>query len=155
MHQSAQALMGEHDFSAFRSSGCSATHAVREVKLIDVHRDGDRVFVDVRANDVEGIAGHSGIERTEREVGNSGSQPCALFVLFIDRCDPDIDGVRVAARGWPERPHDHLLHPPEQRLRPIEVCGNGQADADGVGHYPMVSAATVGRKLRAAGYPYC
>jgi tRNA pseudouridine38-40 synthase len=50
MHEAAQALKGEHDFSAFRSSGCSATHAVRKVRSIAVQRAGERVFMDISAN---------------------------------------------------------------------------------------------------------
>lgn len=50
MHESAQALRGEHDFSAFRSSGCSATHAVRDVREIAVRRESEHVYIDVTAN---------------------------------------------------------------------------------------------------------
>lgn len=50
MHESAQALLGEHDFSAFRAAGCQATHAVRTIHHIGVRRAGDRVMVDVTAN---------------------------------------------------------------------------------------------------------
>ena len=50
MHAAAQALVGEHDFSAFRSSQCEATHAVRDLQSIAVTRAGDEVVVTVRAN---------------------------------------------------------------------------------------------------------
>ena len=50
MHRAAQALLGEQDFSAFRSSECEATHARRDLQAIAVHRDGDVVSVDVQAN---------------------------------------------------------------------------------------------------------
>ncbi len=50
MNEAAQALLGEHDFSAFRSAGCSANHPVRELQAIEVRRDGDRVTIDVTAN---------------------------------------------------------------------------------------------------------
>ena len=50
MHQAAQALVGEHDFSAFRAIACQAKHARREVQAIGVHREGDKVMVDIRAN---------------------------------------------------------------------------------------------------------
>ncbi len=36
MHQAAQYLLGEHDFSAFRSSKCQANHAIREMQNISV-----------------------------------------------------------------------------------------------------------------------
>ncbi len=50
MHRAAQALVGEHDFSAFRSVQCQAPHARRELQRIAVARDGDRVVVEVQAN---------------------------------------------------------------------------------------------------------
>ena len=50
MHQAAQALLGEHDFSAFRAAGCQASNAVREVTDIGVARDGDWVLLDITAN---------------------------------------------------------------------------------------------------------
>ncbi len=50
MQTAAQLLHGEHDFSAFRSAGCSAQHAVREVTAIDVNRDDDMVMIDISAN---------------------------------------------------------------------------------------------------------
>lgn len=50
MHRAAQALVGEHDFSAFRSVQCQAPHARRELQRIAVAREGDRVVVEVQAN---------------------------------------------------------------------------------------------------------
>lgn len=50
MHRSAQALLGEHDFSAFRTVQCQAKHPIRSVHAIQVSRDGDQVVVDVQAN---------------------------------------------------------------------------------------------------------
>ncbi len=50
MHAAARLLLGKHDFSAFRSAGCSANHAVREVLDIAVTRAQDVVAVDITAN---------------------------------------------------------------------------------------------------------
>ena len=50
MHAAAQRLLGEHDFSSFRSSECQANHAVRFLKQLDVKRDHDLVTIDVKAN---------------------------------------------------------------------------------------------------------
>jgi tRNA pseudouridine38-40 synthase len=50
MHAAAQALVGEHDFSAFRTVHCQAPHANRHVHEILVSRDGDRVQIEVEAN---------------------------------------------------------------------------------------------------------
>ncbi len=50
MHDAAQALVGEHDFSAFRAAGCQASRPNREIISISVTRDGDRICLDVTAN---------------------------------------------------------------------------------------------------------
>ena len=50
MNDAAQRLLGEHDFSAFRSSQCQAKHAVRELQAISVKRESDYVILDIRAN---------------------------------------------------------------------------------------------------------
>lgn len=50
MHRAAQALLGENDFSAFRTVHCQAPHAMRELQDIGVRRDGDIVEVEVQAN---------------------------------------------------------------------------------------------------------
>lgn len=50
MHQAAQALLGENDFSSFRSSACQSEHAMRFIQSIDVSAEGGFVYVDIRAN---------------------------------------------------------------------------------------------------------
>ncbi|HEX2083340.1 MAG TPA: tRNA pseudouridine(38-40) synthase TruA, partial [Xanthomonadaceae bacterium] len=50
MHAAAQALLGEHDFSSFRTVHCQAPHARRELQAIAVRRDGAQVEIDVQAN---------------------------------------------------------------------------------------------------------
>lgn len=50
MHRAAQALVGEHDFSSFRTVHCQAPHARRDLQAITVSRDGDVVSVEVQAN---------------------------------------------------------------------------------------------------------
>jgi len=50
MHDAAQVLLGRHDFSAFRSAGCSAQHAIREVTHIAVSRESDVIRIDISAN---------------------------------------------------------------------------------------------------------
>jgi tRNA pseudouridine38-40 synthase len=50
MHAAAQALLGERDFSAFRSAQCQASHARRNLHALSVQREGDEVVVDVQAN---------------------------------------------------------------------------------------------------------
>lgn len=50
MHASAQALLGRHDFSAFRAAGCQASTPDREVFSIAVKRHGDWVTLEITAN---------------------------------------------------------------------------------------------------------
>ena len=50
MDRAAQALLGENDFSAFRTVQCQAPHARRELQEIAVRREGDVVTVEVQAN---------------------------------------------------------------------------------------------------------
>lgn len=51
MHRAAQLLLGEHDFSSFRSAGCQAHHAVRRIFSIAVRQsNGERIEIKVCAN---------------------------------------------------------------------------------------------------------
>ena len=50
MHRAGQALIGEHDFSAFRSKECQSKTAVRRIESIRVRRDGDYVWLEISAN---------------------------------------------------------------------------------------------------------
>ena len=50
MHRAAQALLGEHDFSAFRTAACQAKHARRQMHAIAVHREGEAIHFELQAN---------------------------------------------------------------------------------------------------------
>jgi tRNA pseudouridine38-40 synthase len=50
MHRAAQVLIGEHDFSAFRSIECQSKTPVRQVRRIDVQRAGDTIWLEIEAN---------------------------------------------------------------------------------------------------------
>ncbi len=50
MQRAAQALIGENDFSAFRTVQCQANSPMRNVREIVVTRDGDEVAVEIEAN---------------------------------------------------------------------------------------------------------
>jgi tRNA pseudouridine38-40 synthase len=49
MHGAAQALLGRHDFSAFRAAACQAKTAERTLNRLDVSRFGDEVVVAAEA----------------------------------------------------------------------------------------------------------
>jgi len=50
MHQAAQALLGEHDFSSFRAQSCESKSPYRQMHFIEVYRNGDEVIMDIAAN---------------------------------------------------------------------------------------------------------
>ena len=50
MREAAAFLVGEHDFSAFRSSECQARSPVRTLHALDIHGDGERIDFVLRAN---------------------------------------------------------------------------------------------------------
>ena len=49
MRAAAAPLLGRHDFSAFRASDCEAKGAVRELRRLEVARDGAAVIVEAEA----------------------------------------------------------------------------------------------------------
>src|SRR5262249_30535475 len=49
MHASAQALIGQHDFTTFRSSECQAKSPVKTLDRLDVRRAGDEVVIEASA----------------------------------------------------------------------------------------------------------
>ncbi|MBB1060673.1 tRNA pseudouridine(38-40) synthase TruA [Marilutibacter spongiae] len=50
MHRAAQVLLGEQDFSAFRTVHCQAPHARRNMHAINVGRDGEVIDFELQAN---------------------------------------------------------------------------------------------------------
>ena len=50
MQAAAQALIGEHDFSAFRSVECQSNTPIRRVDAIEVTREGDYIWLQITAN---------------------------------------------------------------------------------------------------------
>jgi tRNA pseudouridine38-40 synthase len=97
MHRATQALRGEHDFSAFRSAGCRARHAVREITAIGVSRHGDLVRLDVSANGF--------LHRMVRNIAGSllpigaGDRPVAWLEELLAGKDRTLAGVTAVAEG--------------------------------------------------------
>ncbi len=50
MHEAAQHLLGEHDFSAFRAAGCRANTPQRNITRLSIERSGDWITLEVSAN---------------------------------------------------------------------------------------------------------
>lgn len=125
MHAAAQALVGEHDFSAFRTVACQAKHPWRRLDEITVAREGERVVIEVEANAflhhmVRNIVGSLlPVGRGERPVGwlaellagrdraKAGPTAPAAGLVFLGPRYPASFGLpaEVTARpGTPERP---------------------------------------------------
>jgi len=50
MHQAAQALVGEQDFTSFRAIACESKTAMRNVHAVSVKRHGERICIEIEAN---------------------------------------------------------------------------------------------------------
>ena len=115
MHEAAQQLVGEHDFSAFRAAGCQARSARRTVTEIAVSRHGNRLEVEVAANAflmhmVRNITGtlvaigqgerpvgwmREVLESRDRTVGGVTAPPHGLTPIAVDY--PEAFGIPTAA----------------------------------------------------------
>lgn len=120
MHRAAQALVGEHDFSSFRTVHCQAPHARRELQAIAVRREGEIVEIDVQANAflhhmVRNIVG------SLLEVGTAERSPEWIAELLAVR-DRTIAGPTAPASGLcfvgPLYPVHHGL-PAEVTVQPM------------------------------------
>ncbi len=49
MHRAAQALVGKHDFTTFRSVQCQAASPVKTLDRLDVRREGEQVIIEAAA----------------------------------------------------------------------------------------------------------
>jgi len=97
MHQAAQHLLGEHDFSAFRAAECQSRTAVRRLDRIAVTRLGESVTIEVTANAflhhmVRNIAG------TLIAVGR-GDRPVAWVAEALASQDRRASGITAPAGG--------------------------------------------------------
>ena len=50
MAKAAQCFLGEHDFSAYRASGCQARNPIRKLYRFDIHRRGPMVVMDIEGS---------------------------------------------------------------------------------------------------------
>ena len=97
MHEAAQRLIGEHDFSAFRAAGCQAKSATREVTQVSVTRSGDWLTLEISANAflmhmVRNITG------TLAAIG-MGEQPVGWAADVLESRDRTVAGVTAPAHG--------------------------------------------------------
>lgn len=50
MREAAATLVGEHDFSSFRSAGCASKHPVRTLTRLDIKTHGGKIVIELTAN---------------------------------------------------------------------------------------------------------
>ena len=104
MAQAAQALVGEHDFSAFRASQCQAKSPIKRMHHLRVTRHGKMIVIDVRANAflhhmVRNLAGvlmtigagerpvgwaKEVLESRERKAGGVTAHPYGLYLVRVE-----------------------------------------------------------------------
>ena len=97
MHEAAQALVGEHDFSAFRAISCQAAHARRHVLAVSVRREDEQVIIEIEANAflhhmVRNIVG------SLLPIGR-GEQPVAWMHELLEGRSREVAGPTAPASG--------------------------------------------------------
>lgn len=124
MHEAAQVLVGEHDFSSFRAAECQSSTPMRNVHSIRVSRCGEYVVIDVTANAflhhmVRNIAGvliavgrgkqpvswpHEVLLARQRTAGGVTAAASGLYLFGVGY--PDAFGLPTAPNysAWPPGP---------------------------------------------------
>jgi tRNA pseudouridine38-40 synthase len=97
MHEGAQSLVGEHDFTSFRAVECQSTTAMRHVEAISVTAEGALIALEVTANSylhhmVRNIAG------TLMMVG-AGEKPPSWVAETLAARDRARAGITAPASG--------------------------------------------------------
>jgi len=108
MHLAGQHLLGEQDFSSFRSSSCQSNTPMRNIHHLNVTKHGHLIIIDIKANAflqhmVRNIAGllitigegkyhpvwaKEVLEKRDRREAAHTAEACGLY--FIEVCYPTI-----------------------------------------------------------------
>ncbi len=103
MRAGADHLIGRHDFTSYRSLACQAKNPVRDLRRLDVSRQGDFVVIDVEANAflhhmVRNLAGvliaigrgeeeaswsHQVLEARDRALGGVTAPSAGLYLVEV------------------------------------------------------------------------
>jgi tRNA pseudouridine38-40 synthase len=124
MHRAAQALVGTHDFSAYRDSDCQSPSPVRTLQALSVRRHQEFVVIDVKANAflhhmVRNITG------VLIAIGE-GEQPESWAQAVLDSRQRAKGGVTAEARGLyfigPEYPPEFGIPAPPEPWFPGSIA---------------------------------
>ena len=115
MHEAAQCLIGEHDFSSYRAIGCQSKHANRCVNHVNVSRQGDYIYIDIEANAflyhmVRNIAG------VLMAIG-AGEQPVGWAKEVLEHQDRTKGGVTAPPHGLYLT---NVIYPPEFKIPSVK-----------------------------------
>ncbi|MGZ8236335.1 MAG: tRNA pseudouridine(38-40) synthase TruA [Methylobacter sp.] len=122
MHQAAQYLIGDHDFSSFRAQGCQSKSPCRIMYFIDVYREGDKVIMDISANAflhhmVRNIAGVLIDVGTGKQPINWTQDLLELKSRKLGSITAPPDGLYLGAVYYPEH-YGIAKHPVFNKLPP-------------------------------------
>ena len=97
MRMASRALIGEHDFSAFRTIACQARSTMRNVHEISISRAGDEIAIEIEANAflhhmVRNIVG------SLLPIGR-GEQPVAWMRELLEGRNREVAGPTAPASG--------------------------------------------------------
>ena len=97
MKVGAGCLVGTHDFSSFRASGCQAHSPVRHMLLVEITRHRDWITIDIEANAflhhmVRNIVG------SLVKIGH-GERPVEWLQTLLDARDRKLAGITAPAAG--------------------------------------------------------
>lgn len=120
MHNAAQVLAGEHDFSAFRAAGCQGSTPVRTITSIAVTRRDDWVILDITAN--------AFLQHMVRNIAGSltaiglGEQAQKWLSAVLASCDRKQGGIAAPPHGLTLV---NVQYPPEFDLPAGPYAGPG------------------------------
>lgn len=119
MHNAAQCLVGQHDFTSYRTVACQAKSPVREVHSVEVSRQGNFVFIDIEA---DGFLHHMvrNIAGVLMDIG-AGKEDIAWAQQVLDHKDRNRGGITAKPYGlylaritYPEQYALPQLSPPSR-----------------------------------------
>ncbi|WP_210485261.1 tRNA pseudouridine(38-40) synthase TruA [Microvirga antarctica] len=111
MHEAAQTLLGQHDFTTFRASECQANSPIRTLDRLEVERDGDEIRVHASArsflhHQVRSIVGT--LERAGAGRWSVADVRAALDARDRKRCGPMAPSTGLYLTGVDYRPYPIL-----------------------------------------------